>query len=321
VDVPAAPTVVLERPAPCRDAVKAEELLRRVVAPALAPRSSWSVIARFTRRRGGLAVEGEITDEVDAPVAHRVLTEPGVECSSLARAVGVWATLVLDAEVERAARTPPPSPPQAPQAPVVEPTREPPPEAPDRPTSVLLAHADGERTIELGVSAFLMGGIGSGVLAGPTLFGIFEVGRGWFLRPGILVGRTLEGISAQDDVFATLVAARFDACGRIPGFYIEHHGIQLDVCGGGEVGFQLFDAWSSASGSTAPPPGTLALLALGPSVSFRGELGSGLAVALRGVLDFNLLYAETGVPTGDPFAVVQSPFVGRGELGLSWQFR
>jgi hypothetical protein len=344
LDVATAPTIILERPAPCADVRKAEELLRRALAPALAPRESWSVIARFSRKGGGLSVEGEITDEVDTTVAHRVLTEPGAECSSLARAVGVWATLVLDAEVERAAHSPPlgappprtPSPvptsPRSPSPPSPETTQEAsdtaragdrvPPDA-----SLMLVHPLGERTLELGAGAFLMGGAGSGVLSGPALFGVFEVGRGWFLRPGLFVGRTLEGTGSAPvgpmgtdiAVNATLVAARFDACGRIAGFYIERHGIQLDVCGGGELGFQLFDSLagevgtSTASRSSLAP---LAFLAFGPSVSFRGELGNGLAVTLRGVLNFNVFYKED-----DGGAISQSPFVGRGELGLSWQLR
>ena len=337
MDVATAPTIILERPAPCADVRKAEELLRRALAPALAPRESWSVIVRFSRKGGSLSVEGEVTDEVDTTVAHRVLTEPGAECSSLARAVGVWATLVLDAEVERAAGSPSPlgAPPHTPLPPSPgshETTQDASdsPRADDRAppdASIMVVHPLGERTLELGAGAFLMGGAGSGVLSGPSLFGVFEVGRGWFLRPGLFVGRTLEGTSsaplgpmgADIAVFATLVAARFDACGRIAGFYIERHGIQLDVCGGGELGFQIFDSLAGEMGASTPSHsslGPLAFLAFGPSVSLRGELGNGLAVTLRGVLNFNVFYKED-----DGGAISQSPFVGRGELGLSWQLR
>jgi hypothetical protein len=170
----------------------------------------------------------------------------------------------------------------------------------------MVVHPLGERTLELGAGAFLMGGAGSGVLSGPALFGVFEVGRGWFLRPGLFVGRTLEGTSSAPvgpmgaDIAdnATLVAARFD------------------VCGGGELGFQLFDSVAGEAGASNASLGPLAYLALGPSLSLRGELGNGLAVILRGVLNFNVLYKED-----DRGAISQSPFVGRGELGLSWQLR
>jgi hypothetical protein len=187
----------------------------------------------------------------------------------------------------------------------------------------MLVHPEGERTLELGANVFLMGGAGSGVLAGPTLFGVFEVGRGWFLRPALFVGRTWKAISSETGVYATLAAGRFDACGRIAAFYIERHGIQVDVCGGGEIGFQLFDTPASVAGSTNPPASLRALpfLALGPSISLRGELGSGLAIAVRGVFDFNVLHdEEDGLVQGQP-AVNQSLFVGRGELGLSWELR
>jgi hypothetical protein len=319
LDVPTPPTIVLVRPAPCADANKAEELLRRSLAPALAPRGSWSVILRFSQKGGALSVEGEITDEVDASVAHRVLTEPGFECSSLARAVGVWAALVLDAEVERAARAPPPPPPPPPAvAPPVLPqvTEKLAPES-----GLLLAHPEGERTVELGASMFLMGGTGAGMIAGPSLFAVAEAGRGWFLRPSIFVGRTLEELGV--DVYATWVAARLDACGRIAGFYIEHHGIQLDVCGGLEIGFQHFDSASSFTSATGPADShTQPFVALGPSVALRGELGSGLALLLRGVGDFNIpttgTFSVDGTMNG---TVTPGYFVGRAELGLSWQLR
>ena len=43
MDIPVAPTIVLERPAPCSDADKAEEWLRRVLAPSEAPEPAWTV--------------------------------------------------------------------------------------------------------------------------------------------------------------------------------------------------------------------------------------------------------------------------------------
>jgi hypothetical protein len=333
VDVPTVPTIVLVRPAPCADANRAEELLRRSLAPALAPRGSWSVIARFSRSGGSMSVEGEITDEVDAPVAHRVLTEPGWECSSLARAVGVWAALVLDAEVDRAERagsSPPPPPPPPPPNPTVA-------EKPALENPLPLATSNNDRSLELGATILIMDGEGSGILAGPSLLVIAEAGRGWFLRPSVFVGRSLQTLS--EDVYATVVAARFDACGRIQGFYIDRHGIQLDLCGGAEIGFQHFD--SPSTFMTSAPSGlpTLPLLAIGPSLSLRGELGSGLALVLRGVAELNILQDGFSYVAGNqggielvtnsnpapagvvPFSVNPSLIAGRGELGISWQLR
>jgi hypothetical protein len=321
LDVPTAPAIELVRPAPCVDTNKAEEVLRRSLAPALAPRGSWSVIVRFSAKGAVLTVEGEITDEVDAPVAHRIFSETGAECSSLARAVGVWASLVLDAEVDRASQTPPPAPPPPPPLnplPVaLQPVEKPVPEK-----TFLLSHPEGERTLELGTSTFILGGTGAGVVVGVTLFAVAEVGRGWFLRPAVLVGRTLEEIYPGSDVYATLVAGRFDACGRIPGFYIERHGIQLDVCGGAEFGFQRYDSSSTFSGMSMNPSHSDGVLGVGPSATLRGELGNGLALLIRGVGDFNIFPQSYTESTGKASQQFNGSFaVGRAELGLSWELR
>jgi hypothetical protein len=313
--MPEAPAIVIERPIPCADVASAENLLKRALAPALAPRGSWSVIARFSRKGASMTVAGEITDEVDSPVAHRILTQPGYECGSLARAIGVWAALVLDAEVERISREPPPPPPAParpePPPPVVS---APPAEKPAPEASILLVHEEGERTLEFGASVLLMGGTGSGVMVGPTAFGVIEAGRGWFLRPAVFFGQTLEGVGLSNDVNGTLIAARFDACGRIPGFYIERHGIQLDVCAGVEGGGMHVDATLASSNSQESSD--LPFLAAGPSTSLRGELGNGLALMIRGVMDFNVIREGISGTDVDP-----SVLVGRAEVGLSWQLR
>jgi hypothetical protein len=324
VDLPEAPAIIVERPAPCADVAKAEELLHRTLAPALAPRGSWSFIARFSRKGASLTVEGQITDEVDTPVAHRVLTQPGNECASLARAIGVWAALVLDAEAERAARAPPPS---RPEAPVPAPIESAPEEKQGPEASLSLTHDEGERTLELGLSMFLMGGTGSGVVAGPTVFGVVEASQGWFLRPALFIGQTLDGVGAANNVSAWLAEARFDVCGRIAGFYIERHGIQLDVCAGLEAGFTHVDV--SATSNQPQVSDNLPLVAVGPSLGLRGELGNGLALTIRAVMDLNLV--RSGIRLQAPgmseatseedMEVSPSIFVGRGELGLSWQLR
>lgn len=321
--MPEAPAIVVEQPAPCADVTKAEELLQRALAPALAPRGAWSVVARFSRKGGSLTVEGQITDEFDAPIAHRVLTAPGNGCASLARAIGVWASLVLDAEVERAARAPPP-PPSGPPAPALLPPLEDTlsEEKPARGASLLLVHGASERTLELGLSMFLMGGTGSGMIVGPTVFGVIEAGQGWFLRPGVFVGQTLDGVDASNNVRASLFEVRFDACGRIAGFYIERHGIQLDVCGGLEGGFTHVDV--SATSDVPPASDDLPLLAIGPSLNLRGELGNGLAFMIRGVIDVNVIRESlkvSGTAAGTDVAVTPSVLLGRAEVGLSWQLR
>jgi hypothetical protein len=310
LDAPTAPTIVLERPAPCDDAAKAEELLKRTLAPALAPRAEWKVTARFSRRGASLVVAGEIVDEVGAPVAHRVLNEASLECSSLARAVGVWASLVLDSELERAQRLSPPPPPPPPSEPILSLATE----KPAKEASVLLDSPEGQHAVELGVNMSIMGGMGSGVMAGPTLYGVVETGKGWFLMPALYVERTLEEIKDNGDVYGTLVATRFDTCGRISGFHIKR--IQLDLCGGAEIGFMHFDESAASEGMTGTSH-TLPFFALGPSATLRGELADSLALVLRGVVDLNVVregFNDTSV--NEP-----SLFLGRAELGLSWALR
>jgi hypothetical protein len=323
LDVPEPPKIVLEQPAPCSDGQKAAETLRRALAPSLAPRPAWTVSVRFERASAHLSAEGEITDELGAPVAHRAMKQDSGECSALARAVGVWASLVLDAEIERAsAAAAKPTQPaasaasgasgtlprtalpvtteetasSAPLWPAPAPREKPQPEA-----RLLLAHPEGERTIEVGATTFLMGGTGSGIVAGPSAFAVFEVGRGWFLRPTVAIARTLEDLSPSSD--ATWGAARFDACGRVPGFYLERRGIQLDICGGAEGGFLEGNGW------------LLPFAAVGPSMGLRGELGGDLSAMVRAVAEVNLL-RDTSTPGVDP-----DLFVGRAEVGLSWRIR
>lgn len=326
LDAAEAPQIVLEQPAPCSDGAKAEAMLRRALAPSVAPRVGWMVTVRMARSGGHLTAEGEITDEAEALVAHRAIKQDTHECAALARAVGVWASLVLDAEVERAAAAPPPPPPApAPvpgtetwPAPVVHEKHA--PEAP-----LFLNHGlSTDRTVEIGVTSFLMGGTGSGMVAGPSLFSVLEAGRGWFLRPMLAVGRTIEELKPSSDVYATWGAARFDACGRIPGYYLERRGIQLDMCGGAELGFLLVDAPSSVPAAAQAPPQngtgrTVPLFAVGPSLGLRGELGGDLSAMVRGVAEVNVIRESFTDSTGT--TVDPRLFVGRAEVGLSWRLR
>jgi hypothetical protein len=310
LDVPEPPKIVLEQPAPCSDTQKAEETLRHALAPSLAPRPGWEVTIRFERTGNHIEAEGEITDEFGAPVAHRAMKQDSEECSPLSRAVGVWASLVLDAEVERATAPPKPEPVEAhPAARATPPTQLPdaalwPPPAPHekpRPDAKpLLAHPEGERTIEIGATTLVMGGTGAGLVGGPSAFGVFEVGRGWFLRPTVAVARTLQ--AGGDTVGATWAVGRFDACGRVPGNYLEKRGMQLDFCGGGEGGVLEGSGW------------VMPIAAVGPSMGLRGELGGDFSAMVRAVAEVNVLRDTRAGITPDAF-------VGRAEVGVSWRIR
>jgi len=233
----------------------------------------------------------------------------------------VWASLVLDQEMTRAAekaeseeraKAAPIAP--APLWPAPAPAEKPSPEA-----DLFLQHSEDKRIIELGVSTWLMGGTGGGTIAGPSIYAIVEVGDGWFLRPQISVGRTIKELESQSDVYATWGATRFDACKRLPGNYLDRRGMQLDLCGGADLGFLHFDNPSDLPGAEPSGGRTLPFLAVGPSLALRGELGSDLSVTLRGVAEINLIRDSFLLEEG--LSVNPSIFVGRGEVGLSWRLR
>jgi hypothetical protein len=116
--------------------------------------------------------------------------------------------------------------------------------------------------------------------------------------------------------YGTLGTSRFDACKRVPGNYLERRGLQLDLCAGPELGFLHIDPYGPHTATGAPPSAqTLPLIAIGPSVDFRGELGSALSVLIRGVLDVNM-------PASTPDnQVSESVLIARAEVGLSWRLR
>lgn len=329
VDSTEPPKIVLEQPALCADAASADNLLRRTLAPARAPQSGWTVWMRVSRGETATKGDGEITDASGAPVAHRNFKDASASCAALARAIGVWATLVLDAEVERAKLAAPSADPNAgpPRgqidllaaplwpAPVVN--------QPPRPEQfTFLEHPDDKRSIEVGFSAILMGGTGTGALAGPSMFTVIEIGRGVFLRPALAVARTLESLKPTGDVYGTLGIARFDACLRLPGLYLDRRGMQLDACGGADIGFLHFDAQSAAPDAQAATVDarTIPFLAMGPSLGLRGELGNDLSVEIRGVAGLNLI-RETFQDQAAGSHVDPPLLGGRAETGLSWRWR
>ncbi len=329
VDYAEPPQIVFAQPAPCSDAGRAEELLRRTLAPSRAPRAAWNVTLRFAKDATGLRAEGEITDEHGAPVAHRVFSRATPECAALARAVGVWASLVLDAEVDKAKDAPPPPAPApvklgAPEPlvpwPAPAPHEKPSPEA-----FPLLKHDAGSRSLEIGVASFLMGGTGTGVLAGPQVFTVFEVGNGVFLRPTVAFGRTMESLKPTGDVYGTWGVTRFDTCIRVPGLYMDRRGMQLDLCGGADIGFLHFDhSGSTSSFADGTPPQsaarTIPFLALGPTLGLRGELAGDLSVEIRGVGGLNVVRESFYDPAFG--ARVDPPlFNARVELALAWRVR
>jgi hypothetical protein len=265
------------------------------------------------RREGdSLSAEGVIADEDGAPVSHRTIAKETRECSALARAIGVWASLVLDEEVARALPpAPPPSTGNTASNPEV--TVWPAPAAPEAPSpeqAVFLKNPEERRSVEIGVGgSYMYGALGDSgpAIGGVHLFAVAEVDGGWFLRPTLALGTSTKDVASSSDLIAVWSAARFDACRRLPGNYIERRGIQMDLCGGAEAGLL-------AVGSVLQP-----LVAPGATLAMRGELASELSAEVRGLVGVNLLRDAHTVAPG---TIIQPILVyARLEMGLSWRFR
>jgi hypothetical protein len=336
VDVTEPPRIVFESPAKCADGRRARELLDEALGRARAPGQGWTVTMRIeSTARGVLHADGSVTDDHGSPVGHRAFERRAADCSGLARAIGVWAGLVLDVEVQRPrnlARSDEPVPPEADAANRAElaspaeatvqttaastdtPPTPPWPAStstePTEPTEKAAADRewttkrDEGRAFEVGAGAFLMTGAGGGLVAGLTPFTVIEVARGLFLRPAVLLGESVP--SAGPDV--SLLASRFDGCWRVAGLYTSRNGMQLDLCGGADAG-------ALVAGQTYP------YIAFGPSLDLRGELGGDLAVALRGLFDVNAVQPH-GEVNHETHETIDTPlWAGRVELALSWRLR
>jgi hypothetical protein len=310
VDVAEPPRIVVESRGTCLSSALDDEkvgaVLRSAIGGTRAPRGAWVVRLRVEATPAGAALglqaKGEIDNEGGLPVANRTLSAPLGDCSGLVRAVGVWASLVLEQENKRD-RTP------------IDTTQAdasstdslwPPPATLDPPAAEhdWYLHHDDTRDVEIGVAGFLMTGAGAGAMAGFSPFVTLEVGNGLFLRPSLSLGEAITALNTPPVVRALLVDARFDTCLRLPGLYTKNRGIQLDLCGGTDVG-ALRDATDDR---------TLPYISVGPSFELRGELGSLLAATLRGVAGMN-------VRTDADWQGYQPLWSGRVELAFSWKVK
>jgi hypothetical protein len=162
-------------------------------------------------------------------------------------------------------------------------------------------------TLEFGMGTFFMVGAAAGGYAGVSPFVVDEVAEGVFLRPSVSLGGSLGATNS------TWLAARLDACARLPGRYASRNGIQLDLCGGADGGFSYV---ASGTQRGAPPTSvTLPYVDLGPSLSLRGEVGN-LAISLRAVAGIDVAHAGFIDVTG---AKVDAPLLSwRLEVDFSW---
>jgi hypothetical protein len=163
--------------------------------------------------------------------------------------------------------------------------------------------------IEIGLGSFLLSGPGTSGIVGGSVFLFYEVAGNFYLRPSIAAGAAPGSIDRM-----TWAAGRLDACTRVPGNYKVDQGLQLDLCGGTDVGATYF-----ASGTQAGEPAqgrTFPYVDLGPSLALRGELADKSAVWLRGSAGINVVRAafddSVGIYQTAPIASL------RLELGFSW---
>jgi hypothetical protein len=310
VDVAEPPRIVVESRASCASTDRAEEFVHDALGNARAPGHAWTVRMRVFPAPRGIRAEGQIYDDLGLMVAARELSSPTGDCQGVARAVGVWASLVLQQELAR-----------APAAPSVSATVSPTAQAADSQSTDVLwpapavvekapderdwfLHHEETRTVEIGVAGFLMSGMGTGAMAGAGPYVIIEAGRGVFLRPSLAFGEALTSLNSPPIVHAMWIGGRFDTCLRLPGLYTKNRGIQLDMCGGTDVGMVS----DSTDGIDLP------FVSFGPSIDLRGELGSLLSASIRGVAGLNVT-SETLGPVYQPL------WSGRLELAFSWKVK
>ncbi|MCA9586406.1 MAG: hypothetical protein KC657_13705 [Myxococcales bacterium] len=322
------------REAACADANAAKaallSALARVRAPSRGAEAPWRVEVSFAQAPRGTRADASILDGRGEQVAVRSLTAGGRACAGLSKAVGAWASLVADAELERAAELPaaPPPTPETKRAtvhvalgadgfiPRV------PGEAPDRDVPI---EGPAARPVELGAGGVWITGHGVGPLAGGAAFATIGVGGSWLARATGTVAAGVEvlspagarPISPSGSGHATLFGARLDLCRRIPGNYIERRGIQLDLCFGADTAALVAARQESADGgavSGARSSEVIGRLGVGPGVDLRGELGGGIAVELRGETALAVVRSEL-------FGSSPAVATAAGLLGLSWRLQ
>ncbi len=167
----------------------------------------------------------------------------------------------------------------------------------------------GAHSVDLGVGSFLRSGVGPSGVFGVSPFVTDRIGEDVFLRLAASLGT-----SPASGLHMTWVTGRLDTCGTISGNYAAGSGLQLDVCGGADVG-----ATFVRSGSGGNPPllaQTLPYIDFGPSVDLRAELGAKVALTLRVGLGLNVardaFIDTTGSSIQPPLAAIHL------ELDLSW---
>lgn len=305
--VEAPPAVVVDAHDVCANLDQAQAALHDALGGSVAPEKGWRLRVFDERRGSHIIVTANLDDAQGNAVAHRVIDATASDrCDGVISALGIWAALVLDAEVGKAKAHPKPEKPET-SSTTPNATGDNASNTPNVMVPTGIANADAgvpqphQRTIEIGASATLMNSpltTTDAALVGGDVFTLVEIMRSFFLRPAIAGASSLGAA-------AIYIAPRMDACLRVPGNYVEHRGLLLETCAGTELG--IFDHGPSPSS----PHQTDVLFALGPTIGLRGELASDLSVEVRGLANFNVVH------TGGEIALLSL----RAELGLTWRLR
>ena len=329
--------VVLESQADCADLERARAALSEALLAARAPAHGGSRLrgprptspsaAHWTmtmtvapappnvsaRSAGSKSAEAVIVDDAGTIVAQRTLSDRNARsCLPLARAVGAWASLVLDAEMVRAkdddgTLTTPASADEAagtvqtrPSLRLVHTTPDP-DSAATTTEGANPSSAKAEHALEVGSMAYVRNGmLATGGMVGVSPFVAVELANAWVLRPSVAFGRATQGAVGMSHV-----GGRTDLCRRIPGNYTERRGIEADLCAGIEAGVVTSQASQTMRGDSVGRAG------IGPAATLRGELAAGVALEVRGLVGANFIQSAL-------LGQAEAPLVfASAELGVS----
>ncbi len=293
----------------CSDAQHATNLVHDMLAHVRAPTRGWAVTIRVGQTAAGaLRAEADISDGAGDVVAHRALSGDDERCAGLARAVGVWASLVLEKRrasealesegddasdsssqpsLQRSNTSEPASAVDAEPARTARRFTKPLAETATGADDDAIAFAVAAQHFELGTSAFVMSNPSAATaFGGISEFASIDIFGKLSVRPALLVGETFSP-DPKSGFNGTWMAARLDGCMRLRlGTRYE-----IDPCFGGEAGSTRF--------ITAVP-----YAGVGGALDLRRYMGNQLMLTLRGVTD-------VGVMRNDP------PLSARGELVMS----
>lgn len=305
----AIPAIVIEPERACAAPNVAEAWVRESMRGTRSPRGEWTLRISFSSPSRIAAV---LEDEERRPVAHRDLfSRTARECEGTMHAAGVWASLVLDAELLREheiERAPGSSAPAASAAP--EPVPGPSSlggairEVPSSPPSSPVADS---RHVELGLGTSLGSGLGAPapVLAGVVGFVFFDVWKALSMRASLSFATAIDEPSSDRETL------RLDACARTAGHYRQDQGLQLDLCAGPETG--TFRVLGNDQKMHVRP-----LFGIGPSAGLRGDLGRSFGVEIRGVAAYELVRgAESSDAALGPAGASLAPLSARAELTIT----